>query len=557
MNPSAAVPARLARIRIVGGLAAMLLALVAALLVAALLPTSARADTAPPGATIPKTVSTDVLPTAQINGVVWTQIVVGDIVYAGGTFTTARPAGAASGSSTVARNNVVAYRLSTGALIGTFAPNVNGTVRALAASADGATIYLGGTFTTVNGSTRNRIAAVAATNGATTSFNPNANSTVYAIARSGSTLYFGGNFTTVGGTGRTRAAAVTTAGALTAWAPNVGDYHVNAIAVNGTLGRVALGGNFTVLNGDSANHHGSGLVDATTGRTNAPWSLGGTVFAAGPNAAIESLSSDGASVYGTAYDYGAGALGNFEGTFSASWTTGTLQWVEDCHGDTYSNVPFNGAVYTAGHAHACQNIGGFPETNPRNHHRGLAFSTNATGTVKTNTETSYFNWGGKPAPTLLDWYPDFNTGTATGQSQGPWSVAAGGNYVVYAGEFTTVNGVGQQGLARFAVPSIAPNKDGPRVGGSGLTPTLTASGSTVKVSWPATWDRDNQNLTYRVYRGSTVITTFTGLSTFWNRPTMSTTDRSPGTGTISYHLTASDPFGNTVTGSTATVRVGG
>ena len=54
------------------------------------------------------------LPTVQINGVVWDQQIVGNTVYVGGEFTTARPAGAPAGTDEVARNNMLAYNLSTG-----------------------------------------------------------------------------------------------------------------------------------------------------------------------------------------------------------------------------------------------------------------------------------------------------------------------------------------------------------------------------------------------------------------------------------------------------------
>ena len=78
-------------------------ALIALLLVAGFLgarPRAARADSAPrnPANPHPTTVAADRLPTVQINGVVWAQVVVGDTVYAGGQFTRARPAGAAAGT---------------------------------------------------------------------------------------------------------------------------------------------------------------------------------------------------------------------------------------------------------------------------------------------------------------------------------------------------------------------------------------------------------------------------------------------------------------------------
>ena len=53
---------------------------------------SAAADTAPQEVTTPATpptVSVDVLPTWQVNGVVWSQVVVGNIVFATGAFNTA------------------------------------------------------------------------------------------------------------------------------------------------------------------------------------------------------------------------------------------------------------------------------------------------------------------------------------------------------------------------------------------------------------------------------------------------------------------------------------
>ena len=68
----------------------------------------AAADTAPPDPTSPSsppTVSADVLPTTQIDGVAWAQVVVGNTVYVAGKFTTARPAGAAAGTNTTPRVN--------------------------------------------------------------------------------------------------------------------------------------------------------------------------------------------------------------------------------------------------------------------------------------------------------------------------------------------------------------------------------------------------------------------------------------------------------------------
>ena len=74
----------------------------------------------------------------------------------------------------------------------------------------GSTVYVGGAYTGIGGQTRNYIAAVAASNGAVSAWNPNANSSVLALARSGTTIYAGGAFTTIGGTSRNNLAALDT-----------------------------------------------------------------------------------------------------------------------------------------------------------------------------------------------------------------------------------------------------------------------------------------------------------------------------------------------------------
>jgi hypothetical protein len=148
---------------------------------------------------------------------------------------------------------------------------------------------------------------------------------------------------------------------------------------------------------------------------------------AGPQSAILSLSTDGSNFYGTGYIYGTG--GNLEGSFSANWSDGKIKWVEDCHGDSYGTFASSTAVYLAGHPHYCQNIGGFPETSPRSFHRALAFSKAATGVMTKDTQ-GYPSFTGTASPSLLNWYPDLDTGTATGQNQGPWAVSGNEQYVV-------------------------------------------------------------------------------------------------------------------------------
>jgi PKD repeat protein len=534
----------------------------------AVLPTTARADSAPADPAdpaTPTTVSADALPTVQIDGVAWSQVVVGNTVYVGGKFAKARPAGAAAGTSETARNNLLAYDIRTGELITSFAPTINGQVNVVAAAPDGSRIYVGGTFTSANGQARKRIAAYDTATGAlVSSFAPNVSGTVKAITVTSSAVYFGGSFTAVGSATREKLAAVSPTGQLLPWAPQpaVGPTSGNedgstatsddVLAMVATSGgsQIVVGGRFYSVNGVQS--AGVAAIDAATGAVR-PFAIGQLITNQGANSAVFSLTTDGTLVYGTGYDfYGPG---NLEGTFAATVDGGRTTWIADCHGDEYSVFASSTAAYIAGHPHMCSNIGGFPQTDPWTFRRGLAFSKAATGTVGTETG----NFIGQPAPSPLNWYPDFNTGSVTGQSQGPWSVSGNDQYVVYGGEFTKVNRTGQQGLVRFAVPALAPNKVAP-VGSGDLTPQLVSlSAGTVRVSWRATSDQDNKVLRYEVIRSdrpSTPVYTATVSSTFFDRPMLGFTDTGlkPGAN-YTYKVNVYDPFGNRANWTGATVTV--
>jgi hypothetical protein len=84
------------------------------------------ADTSPPSG-LPATMSADLLPTVQIDGVAWAEVVVGNTVYVTGSFANARPAGTPVNSpGRVARANLLAHDITTGNLITTFDHRLNG-----------------------------------------------------------------------------------------------------------------------------------------------------------------------------------------------------------------------------------------------------------------------------------------------------------------------------------------------------------------------------------------------------------------------------------------------
>ena len=139
--------------------------------------------------------SADALPTVQIDGVVWSQAVVGNTVFAGGRFNNARPAGAAAGTQLTPRANLLSYNITTGTL-NPFNPSLNGQVMGVAASPDGSRIYVVGDFTTANGQTRRRLAAYnTATGQLDTNFAPvGVSAQARAVVATNDTVYIGGGF---------------------------------------------------------------------------------------------------------------------------------------------------------------------------------------------------------------------------------------------------------------------------------------------------------------------------------------------------------------------------
>jgi hypothetical protein len=178
----------------------------------------------------------------------------GSTVYAAGYFTSI---------GGVARNRLAAIDISNSCLtayspscLQSWNPNANDSVNALAVS--GSTVYVGGDFTTIGGTARNRLAAIdvggtcltAYSPSCLQSWNPDANGTVYALAVSGTTVYVGGAFTTISATARNRLAAIHTDGSLQSWNPNA-NATVNALAVSGST--VFAGGLFTTIGGQTRN----------------------------------------------------------------------------------------------------------------------------------------------------------------------------------------------------------------------------------------------------------------------------------------------------------------
>ena len=506
------------------------------------------------------TATADALPTVQIDGVAWSQVVVGNIVFVGGSFANARPAGAAVGANQTPRTDMLAYDITTGNLITSFAPTFNGQIRAMSVSPDKTRLFVGGDFTTVNGAKHDRVAAFnlssdplypTATLAAT--FTGGTDATVRAMTASNTAVFVGGSFSTANGAVRTRLASFQVAnGTVTSWAPTA-DNVVAALLLTPDSTKVVVAGSFDQLN--SVSMKGIGAVQSVGTGPSVTWKTNTSVHSYGSNAGFTSLSTDGKAIFGSSYVYK--GTGNLEGSFSAGTSDGTVNWVEDCHGDTYGTYPINGVLYTVSHAHDCSNVGGFPDTNPRTHHRAVAFTTQVTGVLNPNSASGYPNEGGKPSPSIVDWFPDMVAGSYTGLDQAGWSVTGNSKYLVEGGEFPTVNGVAQQGLVRFAMRPTAPDKSGPIVLSSKLIPTYSTSpgSGAATYTFPSAWDRDDLTLYYKVARNNVTIWSGSGNSEFWNLPTLTFTDTGLTAGTTyKYKITVTDADGNVVAGNSTSIQ---
>ena len=526
--------------RLPGALIALSIALAPALVSA-----PARADDA--ADSLPETVSADILPTPQINGVVWDQQVVGDVVYVVGDFTRARPFGSAAGENEVERDNALAYDINTGELL-SWAPKTNAPIMSITASSDGSMLYVGGQFTKLNGDNTWYVGAVRP-DGTKKALRAAANGRVNTVALSadGSTLYLGGTFTQVNSEARERLASLdVTTNQLGSLSETIPDYSVRSIAAEPDGSGIAVGGSFTSVNGSS--DPGYGLVIINSDGSVRENDINKEVRNANLLGGIMDLEADDTGVYGVGYSQNSGQA-NIEGAFKADWSSGDLDWLADCHGDNYDIYPTTDVVYVAGHTHDCTNIGGLSNSYTL-YHFGVAYTNYATGTVAKNPFSGYANHAGQPAPTNLNFYPDFTAGTYTGKHQANWTVEGNDKYVVYGGEFTAVNGTPQQGLTRFARRDIATNKQGPELSGSNYPVTATSPESgVVHLAFSTNWDEDDKTLTYKVYRDSTdsdPIWTKDVTAGYWEHPDLVVADSVDPGSSHQYIVTVSDPWGNTV-----------
>ena len=478
-------------------------------------------------------------PIWQTNNTVWALDAQNGVVYAGGQFTSVRPPGSALGSNEVARNRIAAFNANTGALITTFNPNANGMVYDLDVSNDGTKLYVAGSFTTIGGQTRQRIARLNLPSGTVdTAWSANADGIVATVISDNNSVYIGGDFTTVKGTARQRIAKLNTTNGNVVTAFNAtSDKRITESAIAPDGSRVLVGGENDVINGLPQAAIAS--LDPTTGATR-PWAATGQaprLANGGCDSNLTDIKVQGTIAYVTAE---APNPGCWEGYYAANISDGSLIYNERCLGGSAALQPLNGWVYRGSHNHDCSKQPG-----------GYVGPNNANNFVWYRLEAHRLSDG-----RLGHWSPKMNGGSpGTTTTVGPQVLATDGTQIFVGGDQSQLNGTNQQGLARFNATGGNTAPDVP------TTPRVTPTAAgTLSISAEGVSDNNNGVLTYSLYRdgGAAPIATQTAESWPWSKPVLRFKDSGLIAGTShSYQLTASDGSLTSIRGpANVPVRVG-
>jgi hypothetical protein len=337
----------------------------------------------------------------QTNGRVNAVAYLGGTLYLGGSFTSV------NGTT---RNRLAACDAASGNLL-SWNPNANGVVRALKVSPAGTRVYVGGDFTAVGGAARSRVAALNPTSGAAFGWSPYVNDSVKAVTTSttGSTVYVGGDFSSAEGAGRQRLAAfnATSGNISTTFKPSISNGAGNfatvlSMAVSPNNQNLYFGGDFALVNGHSRRNAAAVSTGIATLRA---WSPASTAAIAGEL----TISASGNTVF-----VGGRATGGYVQAYGPT-AGGSPVWNVQTNGDVEALVVSSSILYVGGHF---TTVGG----SSRGHLAALRAS------------------GG----TLQSWAPNANG------VFGAFGAAITSTRVAFGGEFTTIGGAAHQGVAQFS-----------------------------------------------------------------------------------------------------------
>jgi hypothetical protein len=340
-----------------------------------------------------------------------------------------------------------------------FCQTNNGRVNAVAYL--GNTVYLGGSFTSVNGQPRNRLAACNAGDGTLLSWNPNANNVVRAlkVSPASTRVYVGGDFTAVGGAARARIAALSpSSGNAFGWSPYIND-SVKAITTSNSGATVYAGGDFDSAEGAGRRHLAA--FGATSGNLSASFK---PVVSNGTGNFATVLAMDVHPNGDTLYVAGDFALVNGHSRRNAaavstgiatlrSWSpSATADVVDDLDVSNSGRTVFVGGRGAGGYAQAYgPTTGGTPVWNVHTNgdveaivvsssilYIGGHFTT--VGAASRGHLAALAASGGA----LQSWNPGANG------IFGAFDAAITSSHVAFGGQFTTVGGESHQGVAQFS-----------------------------------------------------------------------------------------------------------
>jgi hypothetical protein len=290
----------------------------------------------------------------------------GNVMYAVGTFS----AIADAGGHTYVRHNVFAFNMTTGAVL-RWRPYVHGGVYSAAVSADGTSVYLGGTFTQINKVGVSRLAKVSAVTGYVDKrFRGRANAIVTSLLLHRGRLIAGGRFTAIGGVHRDVLASVSrTTGSATSYlrlhiggrVTNAGPTRVVKLAVSHGGGRVLAMGNFTTVAGHLRRQifmANLGSTRASLNSWHAPIFYKTCKFPQYVRAAAWTP-DDRKLVVANTGDHGTSPLCDAAAMFPASGRNAAPMWVNRTGCDSlFSTAVTSSAVYVGGHERWANNATG-------------------------------------------------------------------------------------------------------------------------------------------------------------------------------------------------------
>jgi hypothetical protein len=352
-------------------------------------------------------VATTVARTWSANGRVNAILDVGGAVIIGGEFTTVySPTGVSYPADRVAK-----YIPSTGRFDTTFTATANNTVNTLTRS--GSTLFVGGDFTTMNGSPSESLAAVDLDTGSSVGgFAGSTNIAVDAMTAAGGWLYVGGPFTTVSdGTGsypRNYLARIDPAtGAFDpTWAPVV-SARVRSMVTSLDGATSYVGGDFTTIDGKGSLGR-IGKLDPATG----VWDL---AFVSGPT--NQGVRSPALAMSLEENHLLVGAGGSGGGCALLDATTGSTQWSKHATGDVTGAVLKGAFSYCGGHFGGAASFEGLDRDK-------MASVVTATGAI-------------------TNFAPNINS------ALGIFSMGETPEAVFVGGDFTRIGSSAQQGIGMF------------------------------------------------------------------------------------------------------------